>query len=481
MLLAGGVSAVAHSAIEAFEDGLLALETEGDAVGAIRHFERALQDPRLEPGERAETLYRLGASRLLAGDAAGAGETWGRLRREFGAANPWAALAALHPAGVGDPRFSPADWHHGRHDIYRILVGQGEELGYFLIHWMLPDPQEAENWRVTTITSLGWGSSRRISQTDSLINRETMLPSRISSHSILGEFEILATDAGTAELRRAGTEEVQTQFASETPLYDFASHYYMLERLPLAEDYRAGFSMLATMFMLPLEVRLRTEGRETLAWRDRSVDTWRVRMEFQHGGQQMMNGVYWVETEPPNRLIRSDQGTMLIELAEQRTLPPHRPSQLTFHQGRLGFTLPAGHAWVRREPRGRFDEAHDIISLDGRVFATLAVGKMDEQENSSPGAIVDEDLVVLERSLRNYTKRPDSRREVRQGRWTRIDLRGDYEDDGVPRTEARVYWVADRTVVLFVMVGERKAGNRINETFESILGSFGEADERGEG
>ncbi len=451
--------AAAESAAELLERGLYTEETVGDLDAAIEIYSRVVENAEANRPHVAQAQFRLGICHLKRGNDAAARAALDNLIREFPEQQQLVAqarerLATVQPALA----LGLVPWQDGESLDYQISLTTGKVIGSLhlgaqstvvegIAAWLL----EQRKFAVTAASNHGVS---RI-----LVHRHSQQPiSSTFRHGVLGNAE--ATYGVDGVEVRGGAAD--THVDGDVQVYDNEQSLHLMRLLPLAAGYKVKISFLPTWAPEIIEAEIEVLGEETCTVPAGEFECFKVQIDT---GQTV-----WISTSAERYPLKIVGGGAIIELAKIDRIEPGAPVTLDLTDFGFSVTLPEGW-WSHEMPRPDKSNSTAVRLLDaaGAGLNSLEVDRCPH--GRCPGLLENakRELAGAERRFEGYQVRQDSWSERTIDGRPLISFVGDFERDGNPWVQYRLYTFVEKVRLEFIFRTPLEKFAGLQAAFDSVV------------
>ena len=294
------------------------------------------------------------------------------------------------------------------------------------------------------------------------IDRETQLPIRSTiRHGILGHAEATYGPEGAEIETSDGTRRVR----SESELFDNDQTMHLVRTLPLAPGYETRIAVLPIWTGEVLETGLKVEKIERCRVPAGEFECFEIELEI---GQ-----TYWYSTGPERYPLKFQGDGVVVELAAIGRSNSWSPKPYGIEEMDFTGQVPPGWNYYLQQASGRSDRAM-VRFLDPRAESISSM-EIDRCPRKGCPPL----LEMAERELAGARKRFDEY-ELRETSWTErtiagqpaIGFVGDYERDGEPWVQQRLYTLANHTRFEFIFRMPAELFDGLAEEIDFIVESL---------
>jgi len=471
LVIALGITApaAAQSAAELLEKGIYTEQTVGDLTAAIEIYTQVVENDKANRSYVAQAQYRLGMCYLKRGSDAEARVALDKLIREFPEQEQLVArarerLAAAQPALA----LGPAPWEDGETLEYRMNLPTGKVIGSLLLRAESTVVDGFAAWRLELRRFIAnnadaYGVSRI------LVDRHTQRPiSSTFRHGILGNADAIF---GLDGVKITGGPTV-THVDSQQEIYDNDQSMHLMRMLPLEPGYEVRFALLPTWTAEIIEIGLKVTGKEICQVPAGEFECYAVDLDIGQPGRSAgrQKHTYWFSTGRERYPLRIKDGGVVIELAEIGRSEPG--ATVAFGLENFGFSsiLPAGWWFYEHGMTARTNKAMiRLLDPDAAAISAVEVDRCPRGKCPSLQQTAEREVSGARRRFDAYKLRQESWTERTVDGRPLISFVGDYERDGKPWVQYRIYTFVDDVRLEFIFRTPVGRFEGLRAAFDSIV------------
>lgn len=462
ILLVAGLPAMADSSAELLEQGIYTEETVGDLAAAIEIYQQVVETADRKRPHVAQALLRLGLCHTKSGNETEARSTFERLIQDYPKQERLVAEARERLSAMkSDLHLEPVPWTDGESLGYRMSLPTGKMVGTMQLLAEAVTVEGVDAWmlelrRFVYLQADNYGVSH------AWIDRETQRPIRSSiRHGILGHADATYGPDG-AEVSSGDTV---TQVSSTYELYDNDQALHLIRSLPLAPGYKTRVAVLPIWTGQVLETGLEVKGIERCKVPAGEFECFEVVLDIDQ--------TYWVSTGPERYPLKVEGEGLMIELAAIGRSNSWSSRSFGIEEMEFSGALPPGWMpYVQRSP-GRSDRAA-VRLLDPRAgsISSLEVDRCPRKGCPPLDEMVEKELAGARKRFDHYELREESWSELTIAGQPAIGFVGDFERDGEPWVQYRLYTLANNTRFELIFRTPAETFDEFREEFDFIVESL---------
>ncbi|MEM8994271.1 MAG: DUF3108 domain-containing protein, partial [Acidobacteriota bacterium] len=257
-----------------------------------------------------------------------------------------------------------------------------------------------------------------------------------------------------------------TRIDDAVGVFDNEQATALMRVLPLAPGYETRLRLLPIWTGTVLDVQLKVTGRETIEVPAGTFECDVVEVDVD-------KQKFWYSTGPERRLIRLKAGGAVIELAGAEQVGPEGPLPFAIDDDDFRFAgaLPTG--WLAHPYRPR--PGKGLVRFLDPEAATLSALEFDRcPSKGCPGVeeTAERELRGARRRFKDFALRDGSWRELTLDGHRAIAFVGDFDNDGEPWVQYRVYTLTDDTRFEFIFRSRSDAFDDWRPRFDAVLESL---------
>ncbi|MDM8007462.1 MAG: DUF3108 domain-containing protein [Phycisphaerae bacterium] len=371
--------------------------------------------------------------------------------------------------GIEPMKLKPATWSNGEVLRLRIRSEAGGEIGTISYSSEAIKAGTKEAWRIESYMVIPMVDMHQYTRVDA--EQDTFAP--IASRTYNSEMGDFRAEFGSNKVKlTTGTKEGGTsrEIDLEGTAYDNEQAIYVIRRMPLAEGYRSTFPIFPVMGGSVMDVEIQVTAKEKVSVPAGAYECWKLTLAVTSGGTQVLQHTLWFSADPHQYLVKY-QGDGVMELAQVMKREPTAPALFKNKELGISLTAPAGWSFYSNpSPRG-YKMSTYLLSPEMKVWALLTVASHGSAFDSARVA-AEGDIKTLKGLIKGYTVRADSWAEQKVAGLPAARYVADYQDDGKPMVESRVYILGESMVYWFVFRIEKDEFDGTKAELERIVNSF---------
>lgn len=447
---------------ELLERAIYAEETVGDLDQAIALYEQVAEQADANLPHVALAHYRLAHCHLRQGRDDDARAALEALVRDFPGQKDLVAQARHQLATLESSiDWRPAPWVDGEQLHYRIRLVGGQQLGLMRMNTRSEVVDGTPAWRFETRRFIFAGSnSYGVSRVS--VDRETQRP-LVShfSHGSLGRHAATYARDGIEIKNREGTVRLDS-----AGVFDNEQAMALMRLLPLEPDYKTELRLLPIWTGIAVDVDLEVTGRETVEVPAGTFDCDVVELSVD-------NQTFWISTGPERYLVKVKASGAVIELAGVDRVTEDAPLPFAIDDEFFTFagTLPAGwlaHPFRQRETKG----VVRLLDTDALTISSLEFDQCPKEGCPGVEETAERELKGAQKRFKDWTLRQDSWRSFEIDGHSAIAFAGDFDNDGQPWVQYRIYTLSEDTRFEFIFRVPADQFETLRPEFDAILASL---------
>lgn len=444
------------------EKGIYTEQTIGDLPAAIEIYNRIVESHEASRPHAAQAQLRLAMCSLKMGNDAEAREALEKLIREFPEQEQLVGqardrLATTQP----DLPLGAAPWKDGETLEYRMTLPTGKEIGSIFMKAESTVVDGVDAWqlelrRLVTVDADNYGVSRV------LVDRQTQRPIRSSiRHGILGN--------ATASYGPDGVEitgdKTNTFVDSHQEIYDNDQSMYLMRMLPLEPGYQVKIGFVPIWTAQLLETNLTVTGKELCEVPAGTFECTVAELDIGHS--------LWYSTGPEQYPIKAKGGGVVLELVQIGQVETWSPTAYGLDDFGFSGTLPDG--WMVYEHRGSNRTRSAMVRFldpNAEAISAVEVDRCPRGDCPLLQEMAERELEGAKRRFEAYTLRETSWTERRIDGRPAISFVGDYQRNGAPWVQYRIYTVTAEVRLEYIFRSPLEHFEGLRTTFDSIAESL---------
>lgn len=457
-------STTGPSMADLLEKGIYTEQTVGDLPAAIEIYEQIVANAAANRPHVAEAKLRLALCHLKQGDEAATKAALEELIRDFPEQERLVAQAREHLAAVQPAlALESTPWTNGELLEYRVSLPTGKVLGlvYQMVQAARVDGIEA--WQVE-LRKLIFTAANNHGSSRVWVERDGQRPIRsLFRHGILGNADAVY---GPDEAEITGGARDTRVSLDNQDVYDNEQIMHLLRVLPLEVGYKTKLHILPTWVAHIVEVDLEVTGQESCEVPAGAFECFVLRLDVEQGSQQM-----WISTGPEHYLVKQEGGGIVLELGKVGHFEPGAPVPFGLQAFAFSGQMPAG--WLATEQQTGRSTKGMVRLLDPDSEAISAV-EIDRCPGACPTltSTAEQELAGAKERFTAYT--------LREGSWTErsidgrsaISFVGDYQVDGKPWVQYRLYTLTDDKRFEFIFRAPASRFETLKADFDAVAESL---------
>ena len=311
LMLAGSVPAETPS--ELLEKAKYKEETAGDVDAAIGLYREIIKTATANRHAMAEAHFRLGQCLIKQGKKDEGLKILKTLQEQY--PDEKELVAAASKMTQDKLAISSAPWADKEAFTLSMKLLAGNEIGYLSYEASLLQNNGKECWEIVGQQGLSVGGFFQITRV--VADKDTFAPiTGLTSNTLMGEY--LAEYA--PEKVKLAVKSPQANTTKEIPIsgavYDNEQVLFMIRRLPLAEGYKASFTIFTVQAATAVECRIEVAGKEKKKTPAGEFECFKVQLEGWVGQTRALQHFIYYSTDAKHQVVYYDIGPAYLELVK---------------------------------------------------------------------------------------------------------------------------------------------------------------------